>query len=354
MSQMTLDGNAQRASDRWPTAASVESQVETAVRPGVVSGGALRIAGFTLLTVVMLFGVNGMIDHGLRRIDTSSFGVFNRMVQGRIDADILISGSSRALNHFDPRVISDITGRTSFNIGVNGSQTDMQAAVFETYLRHNQAPAVLVQSLDSFTFVTSRHGLWFPAQYFPYLDEPPLYDALRHINPEVWKSRYIPLYGYAAEDLNFTWWLGLRGLFGWNPPEDRFEGFQPRYASWSEDFDRFRRLNPNGVHFDIEPDGIRALEELLRLAREHGSRVVLVYSPVYTEMQRLEQNRDEVFDLFRTIGARYGADLWDYSDSPISSRRDYFVNSEHLNAAGAQAFSHDLASRLAQSTAVTR
>ena len=73
------------------------------------------------------------MNTGLRRIDTAAFGVFNRIVNGEINAEILVTGSSRALTHFDPRVISGSTGLSAFNIGINGSQTDMQVAVFKTY-----------------------------------------------------------------------------------------------------------------------------------------------------------------------------------------------------------------------------
>jgi hypothetical protein len=300
--------------------------------------------------VAVLFGTDALVNAGLRRIDTSAFGVFNRITRGGIDADIVISGSSRALNHFDPRIIERRTGRTAMNIGMNGSQTDMQVAVFRTYLAHNRRPSLLVQNLDSFTFVTSHKGLYFPAQYMPYLHEPALYDTLVSIEPDMWKVRRLPLYGYAVHDMSFTWWLGLRGLAGWNPPEDRYLGFQPRYAGWSGEFADFKGHQQRGVAFDIEPQGVKDFEALLDLCRAQGIPVLLAYSPVYIEMQALETNRDAIFERFRTIAARYDVPLWDYSSSPLSQSHDNFVNSQHLNASGAARFSQTFAEDLAAST----
>jgi hypothetical protein len=297
----------------------------------------------------VIFLADLLIDTGLRRISTSSYGVFNRIVAGTINSTVLISGSSRALNHYDPREITRFTGRSAWNIGVNGAQTDMQLAVLQTYLQHNAVPALLIHNLDSFAFETSRKGVTFPESYVPYLNEAPIYAMLSRLDPDWWKARYLPLYGHAVEDMRFSWLLGLGALVGRNPRENRFNGFEPRAARWNEDFDRFRQANPGGVSFPVEPDAIRDFDQLLAEVTSRGGRVLLVYSPVYYEMQSLETGRAELFDRFREIAARHHAIIWDYSDSAISRRRDWFYNSQHLNADGAAAFSGDLAARLESS-----
>ena len=115
-----------------------------------------------------------------------------------------------------------------------------------------------------------------------------------------------------------------------------------------------KRLSPSGgkqagVEFKIGPQGVRDFEELMRVCRDLGVPVLLVYSPVYYEMQELETNRDQIFERFKEIAQRYDAQLWDYRRSPISFRKDYFVNSEHLNADGAAVFSAEFGAKLAGS-----
>ncbi len=318
---MTQEGCTPPGEASWQACAPVHRGALAAARAKTRKGSAIAmawVATFFAVLAIALLVTDVLVDAGLRRIDTSVFGVFNRITQGRINADIVVSGSSRALNHFDPRILQERTGRSAFNIGINGSQTDMQVAVFRTYLEHNQPPALLVQNLDSFTFVTSRRGLWFPAQYIPYLDEPALYDGLLAIDPDLWKMRALPLYGYAVHDMNFTWWLGLRGLVGWDPPEDRYLGFQPRYASWNGEFAQFSQGRGKGVAFEVDPQGVQDLEALMELSRDRGIAVLLVYSPVYHEMQDIETNRAAIFQQFRAIADRSGAQLWDYSDSTLS------------------------------------
>ncbi len=310
--------------------------------------GLVRIAVFFCLIVALIFGVNSVVNAGLRRIKTSGFGVSNKIVQGQINADIIISGSSRAVSHYDPGIIGPIVGKSVFNLGRNGSQTDMQLAVLKTYLRHNSKPKLVIHNLDAFSFVTTRE-VYDPAQYMPYLNEPDLYNALHQIDGAVWwKTKYLPLYGYAAEDMRFTWLAGLRGFFGWSPREDSFLGFTPRTGLWTEDFEKFKEANPDGVSFSIEPAGVRIMEELAQLCHDDNIRLVFVYSPEFRGMQGLTKNRAEIFDQFHAVAERYQATVWDFSDWKYSDEKQYFRNSQHLNAEGAALFSKDFSEKLAQ------
>lgn len=306
-----------------------------------------RVVFFFALIVALAFGLHALFNLGLRRTETSKFGSFNRLVEGRINADVIINGSSRALVHYDPRVIREVTGRSAWNLGMNGVHIDVQLAVLRTYLRHNRKPAVVIQNLESFSFEATRRGeIYDPAMFVPYLGEPDLYRGLVAIDPAVWKWRHIPLYGYAVEDMTFTWVRSLLALAGKDPAEDYFSGFNPRYMNWTEDFESFRRSVKDGVTNRIEPAGIAAMEELLQLCQENGIRAVLAYAPVYAGMQKLESNRAEVFAKFRAVAAKHGALFWDFSDSPLCESTRYFYNSQHLNAAGAEQFSRIVAQRL--------
>ncbi len=317
------------------------------VMPGALMHGCARIGAFLALVALLTLLLQWAIDRGLRRIDTGDFGVWNRIVSGAINADIVISGSSRALTHYDARVIAAATGLSAYNIGLNGSQTDMQVARLKTYLRHNRKPRLVIYNLDIFSFQTTHGGVYDPGQYVPYLAEPELYDALSAINPAVWKSRFVPLHGYAVEDGRLTWMRGLLRLAGKNPTEDRFLGFKPQHTTWTEDFERFRAANPKGVRFAVEPMGVAAMEDLLETCLRHGIKVLLIYSPEFAGSQRLTLDRSQTMAQFESLARRHGAAMWDYSGSPISDRQQNFYNSQHLNADGADAFSKHIAARLA-------
>ncbi len=304
-----------------------------------------RLACFFVLLVALFFVMNALIGAGLREVKTSSYGAWNQVMQGKVNADIVISGSSRAAYHFDPRVIEAVTDRTAFNIGRPGSQTDVQVAVLRAYLEHNRKPALIVHSLDAFSFVASR-GIYDPALYVPYLGDKAIYAPLLRIDPNLVRSRYIPLYGYVVDDMNFTWIEGLKALVGISPRQDYFLGFSPRDFKWGSDFANFKADNPHGASFAIEPAGVQAVEQLIQLCQANGVPLLLVYSPEYAGMQRMTNNRAQIFAEFQDLADRYHVPLWDYSNWTYDNDRAFFYNSQHLNATGAALFSADLAGRL--------
>jgi hypothetical protein len=178
------------------------------------------------------------------------------------------------------------------------------------------------------------------------LNEPVLYRSLLAIDPAVLKWKYIPLYGYAIEDLRFTWVRALLAWVGVHPREDYIQGFNPRNLHWTEDFERFRSAVGEGMIYEIQPAGVSALRELIAVCQTNGIELLLVYSPEYFEAQSLVRNRAEIFAKFRALAAETGSTLWDFSDSPICLQREYFYNSQHLNALGASGFSTLVANRL--------
>jgi hypothetical protein len=312
-----------------------------------------------VLKILLFFSICGaiavalhlMISLGLENIKTSDLGAFNRAMRGQVNADIVISGSSRAYCHYDPSIISEITGKKTFNLARDGSHTDLELGVLKAYLKHNKKPALIIQNLDMHTFVpTPKDEIPKPTQYIPYLDQPEIYNMIRGINPGAWKWKAIPLYGYVVEDVNFGWLQGFKGLLGRNSPEDHIDGYFPADRQWNKDFDRFKMKHPNGVGFQVDPRGVQVVEELISICKTNGIQLALVYSPQYYEMLDLVTNRAEVFTAFREISERTGTPFWDYTQASYCHDKKYFYNSQHLNRTGAEIFSRELSLRLVERT----
>jgi len=320
-------------------AASVSQSCRLPLRP------LLRIVCFFGLLGLAAIGLDRTFTFGLRHIQTSEFGASNAIMSGRVNAQVVISGSSRALVHYDPRIIQSITGLSAFNLGRNAAQTDMQWAFLKAYLKHNAKPRVVIHNLDPYSFVLTRE-VFDPGQYLPYLNEEEIYKPLRQIDPSVWKWKYIPLYGYAVEDMRFTWITAVKRLVGINPREDYFLGYNPRHLHWTGDFERYKSSISAGVKIEIQPQAVKLLEDLAQTCQSQGIQVVFVFAPEYFEMQSLTLNRAEMFSRFQEIADRFKVPFWDYSQSGLCRDRDLFYNSQHMNQEGASLFSSDIARRL--------
>jgi hypothetical protein len=146
--------------------------------------------------------------------------------------------------------------------------------------------------------------------------------------------------------MQFTPIKAMCGLFGLVGRESDGSGFRPHNVCWNDDFDRYKARHPDGDPVGVNHRAIEALDELIRLCLRQGIRIILVYSPEYYENYAVTLNRDRVFSEFAALAARHGVTFIDYSRTPVTLDRQYFYNSQHLNAKGARLFSVDLAERL--------
>jgi hypothetical protein len=305
---------------------------------------ALRPAIFVLLFAVLCLPLQRLLISGLRKCTGENLGTVNAALKGRIDAEILISGSSRAVFHYDPRIIEACTGKKTYNIGRDGCQLDEQLALFKAYLRHNRKPEYLIQNLDAFN-LRANDGVSDDLSVLAWLHEDELYNnALSH-RRYFMSYRCFPLIGFLRHGAMKP---SVEALFGLTNGGVRVSGFFPQDKTWNDDFEKFRKLHPNGVTWPINPEGRRTLEGILEVCRQNDISVILVFSPEYKELQNLTANRREIISAFREISAEFRVPFWDYSQDPISSERDCFYNSSHLNRKGATAFSELVGTRLAR------
>ena len=311
-----------------------------------VRRGLLRICLFFCIGVIAAYTANEFIERALKRVNSGEIGVWNQIVRGEINAEILISGSSRGLAHFDSRIFQQELGKETYNISLNASRADLQLARLKTYLAHNKKPEILIQSLDIHSLAITRE-IYDPGQFMSFLDEAPLYEALRDLEPATWKWKHVPLYGYAVEDLRYSWLYGsVEAFLGRSADSRRKKGFDPRYRKWTGEFEAFRKANPNGVIIDFEPHGVEVMGELAELCDSEGIRLILVFSPEYFEMVLLAVNRVEIFEAFNILARESDLLFINYSEHEMSKDQTNFYNSQHLNASGAKAFSLDLAMKL--------
>ena len=310
---------------------------------------------FCVIGLVMAFLLHAILIHGLRRLHNGDFGVWNALVSGDINADVLVVGGSRALVDVDCEVVTKALAMSCFNIGLDGSPHNLQEPMLETYLNHNRAPRLAILSAD-ISSLTNARGAYNPQQYLPYLDERPLYEALGTLDVSVWKQRYLPLYGFAHHG-SFLTLSAIEGLLkhAETGAPARVQGHLAVDIQWDGAFDNFmREVGERGKTFPVEQTAVAHVAHMIAMLRARGARVGVFYSPEWREMHHFELNRSEVLSSYRAVATNNGAAFLDYSDSPLSLDRSYFYNSQHMNRRGATIFSRALASDLARLTTPTK
>jgi len=270
--------------------------------------------------------------------------MMNRVMRGEVQADVIISGSSRAMYHYDPRIIEAATHMKVYNIGRNGTKLHEQLDFLRLYLRRNTRPTMLIQNLD-LASLQENDDVTDPKQYVAWLGDEEVYLPLVRRKRYYFFYRWCPLLALAATGGARQAVEGLLGLDGAAATE--LKGYEPQSLVWTRDFEAFRARYPSGLDWKIDPAKERSLMELVEFCESNNVRPILVYSPDYRVTQAFFHARERTVRAFAGIARRYGISYWDYSADPICGEKAYFYNSQHLNYKGAAAFSSKLADRLA-------
>jgi hypothetical protein len=320
-----------------PTAKSANT--EGLSHPGTWCGALL----FVLIGLMLALALQSALLLGLKHYGEGNLGIMNRVMRGHIDADILISGSSRAMFHYDPRIIEAETNLKSFNIGRNGTKLHEQLELLQLYLRRNKPPAYLIQNLDMMSF-EKNDEITDPKQYISWLDHDEVYAPLFQRKKYYLFYRWFPLLGMARSGAMQAAVLGL--LKPSLAQTDKFKGYAPQYFTWNKDFEKFKAENPAGVKWTVDPQKVQTLTNLLEICKKNQIKVILVHSPEYLETGDFFLNRNEMLRQFRKIAQSFRVPFWDYSENPMCGNKGYFYNSQHLNHTGASIFSKFIARRL--------
>lgn len=72
------------------------------------------------------------------------------ILNGKMNRDILVFGSSRAQHDLYSDAIQDSLGMSAFNLGYRGGAIDFQLFLLKTVLKHNKKPKIIILTVDDY------------------------------------------------------------------------------------------------------------------------------------------------------------------------------------------------------------
>ena len=78
--------------------------------------------------------------------------VWNDIYRNKINSDVTIYGSSRAWVQISPKILSENLQEKVYNLGMDGSNFDLQYFRHSEVLKTNKHPKLIIVSLDIFSF----------------------------------------------------------------------------------------------------------------------------------------------------------------------------------------------------------
>lgn len=296
--------------------------------------------------IVLFFSVfTWLCIRGLQQSEFGNLKEWKEILEGKVNADVLVQGSSRAWVHFDTRVIDSTMKVNSYNAGMDGAPFDIQYIRWKAYLANNQPPRIIFQQVD-LDLLDRNEKVFQKYQYLPFQYDPDLRPWLIQYGILDRSDRLVPFSVFMGQPQAMR--LGLESISGLNRyPSTKHKGFEAHSGNWEGGtLNELNNQLPRSWVVDAEL--LLLFEQFLEECKRLSIRVILVYSPMYKSIESVVTDFEGSVELYQQLAAKHGVEFYDFSRTDISADRLYFYNTTHLNKAGATEFTKRLISRIEQ------
>ncbi len=298
-----------------------------------------KIIVYTQLIVLFFSVFTWLCIKGLRQSEFGNLKEWKEILEGRVNAEVLVHGSSRARVHFDTHLIDSILGVNSYNAGMDGAPFDIQYIRWKAYLANNRPPQVIFQQVD-LDLLDRNEQVFQKYQYIPFQYDPDLRPWLIRFGILDKADRYVPFSVLMGQPQAIR--LGLESISGYNRhPSARYKGFEAHTGEWqgSRPDDTASRKARKWI---VDADLLTLFEQYIEECKALNIRLVLVYSPMYRAIDTMVEDFQSSAELYRRLAATHSIEFYDFSSTELSHNPSNFYNTTHLNKTGATAFTRRL------------
>ena len=280
-----------------------------------------------VIILICFIPVDIIETYKLRESNNLEYAGWNDIFHHRINADVIINGSSRAWTQFSPEIIESKLNIQAYNLGIDGSCFNRQALKYEFYRKYNKKPRFVIQNIDCFSTLGWTEG-YMKQQYFPYFYNKDFRNKIFKTEPFSFAEKYIPMYRYSH--------FGIKNLYkGYGPMKKGYFGVESNWDGSVLDM-------LDSLFFNVDERTLKMFCAFLSTAQEEGIKVIMVYAPIYYGATKKIVNIKEMYAVFDSLSMLYNAPILDYYYDEICYDTAYFYNATHLNKKGSELFTTKL------------
>lgn len=246
-------------------------------------------------------------------------------------AQLLVFGSSRAVNIFDPHILKNELGISCFNAGRVGQSVFYHYAVLQSVLKR-YTPDAIVLSIDAGDFAKDARDYDKLSQLLPYYaTHPELRDIIQL------KSRFEDIKVLSAVyPYNSLLLPIVKGRLNKNTSEQSTDGYIPLNRKISGPLHKIDYAD----FALLDQQKINTYRLFIAACKRAGTKLFVVCPPYMVDAA----GEDASLALAKKLANENGVEFFDHSADPgYISSRDNFADFRHLNRDGSGKFSRDIA-----------
>lgn len=283
----------------------------------------LNVLKKTLLVVTMLLLIDQLVGRTLMWInDCTMKGDYgrNNYIATQAAHDILIFGSSRAIHHYDPTLISEALGMSCYNCGEDGMGIILMYARLQMILQRH-TPKVVIYDIEPSYDLLEDDNTRYLGFLRPFYDNDTIKRICVDVSPSERFKNLSMLYRF-----NSRWVDIIAQRISRDPSQARDYTWAPLHG----------RLNAEPSHsaespiLSYDPLKNRYLVRLIECCASKGIKLYFVASPNYGNTD------DKVYNPLEELAATNDIPVLNHSiDTTFTRHPELFNDRDHLNQRGA-------------------
>lgn len=291
----------------------------------------IKVAAFA----VLLWMVDVWVGMGCRffqsRAQGGDTGRLN-YIADQMEEEVLVFGSSRAIHHYDPRILADSLGLSCYNCGRDGNGIIFSYGQYRLF-RDRYVPRMIICDIyPSLDLDEKGDNEKFLAWLRYFYDRAGIDSIFWDVDAgERWKMRsmmrrYNERFVQVVSDV-------------YRPLQSDIKGYRPVERTMDYEVEKDTTKIPKVYPCDTLK--MKYWRKLVADCKARGTHLVFVVSPIY------QADSKSVFEPLQNLARKEGIPfLYHYDDSIFSGKRNYFYDSVHLNKEGAEVFTKLFASEV--------
>ena len=257
----------------------------------------------------------------------------NNYINNEVKKDILIFGSSRALHHYNPTILSDSLGLSCYNCGQDGNGIILNYGRFQLIKERYVPTLIIYDVMPLYDYMTGEDNHKYLGWLKAYYDKKGIPDLFDTVDPCEKYKMQCQMYRYNTKFIqiisDFVHPFQSKGICGYRPIFSNMDTL------------KISKKNKNEKHLnnynDVPIDSFKVQYLKKFISEMKNTKLVFINSPLWYGMDSTELKP------IIEICEQSNIPFYDFAnDMKYVHKNEYYKDPAHLNSKGADLFTKDL------------
>ncbi len=244
-------------------------------------------------------------------------------IANNMNEDILIFGSSRAIHHYDPRIIADSLLESCYNCGRDGNGIIFSYGMYQLFKDRYTPKVIIYDIMDEYDLLKNDNEKYLDWLRY-YYNKSEIDSIFITVNSNEKYKMISQMRRY-----NYKFLQIISDYI--HPQQFDIKGYRPLDGTIKYEPKEINKESNEPIQYDDLK--FKYFKSLIKECKRKGTKLIFMVSPKYKGNEK--QSYEAIIQLAKNENVPF---FYHYNDDEISSNKNYFEDSMHMNKYGAEKY----------------